>query len=517
MTGLHIRRSLLRTTQKSTAMTKFFNKFLYLSNILDRMRPILGRNVRGSRGRCHGTYRKANPQQKCYNCGERRHIRARCAKLVCENCKGIGHKADECKKPKMKTEYRVNMAEKKQQYEPQNDFYNDYDSVTTSRTEKKTMYSNKSVNVAILNIENDKKQNKKQIINKKQNKNQKNTKKQNKNYINFLWDSGASSHLISMGKIKHVRDIEKIDGETLDGVASPTKLKLEANMTVKLGHLEIDLKDVYILDTEKLVAIISIGKVSTDNNIKAEIDGKGINIKTANGGKIEANQNLYKKNLEVIKQEENAKNSFSWQKYFGHPSKQLLLKTLQYHQIKPTAMDKLDICKTCSRTKDEWVPINKVREKRSGKSLQRVYCDTLDIPVKSNTGYKGCLVMVDDYSKYRFIRMYRKKKNVPKMQIQEIKYIEEKAERKIKCFFSDQGKEFMNKSVIRFLSENGTQRRYSSTYTLQHNGPAERSNHIIISGIKIFLQQANLPMKYWSYAAEEYIYKSTKYINKFNN
>eukprot|EP00924_Labyrinthula_sp_SR-Ha-C_P001924 snap_masked-scaffold_30-processed-gene-2.27-mRNA-1 protein AED:1.00 eAED:1.00 QI:0/-1/0/0/-1/1/1/0/75 len=73
----------------------------------------------------------------------------------------------------MKTEYRVNMAEKKQQYEPQNEFYNDYDSVTRSRTEKKTIYGNKSVNVAIVNIENDKNQNKKQIINEKQNKNQK--------------------------------------------------------------------------------------------------------------------------------------------------------------------------------------------------------------------------------------------------------------------------------------------------------------------------------------------------------
>eukprot|EP00924_Labyrinthula_sp_SR-Ha-C_P008472 snap_masked-scaffold_32-processed-gene-0.14-mRNA-1 protein AED:1.00 eAED:1.00 QI:0/-1/0/0/-1/1/1/0/92 len=92
--------------------------------------------------------------------------------------------------------------------------------------------------------------------------------------------------------------------------------------------------------------------------------------------------------------------------------------------------------------------------------------------------------------------MYRKKKNVSKMLIHEIKYIEENAERKIKCTFSDQGKEFMNKSVIRFLSENATQRRYSSTYTPQHNGPAERSNRIIRSGIKIFLQQAKLPMKY---------------------
>eukprot|EP00924_Labyrinthula_sp_SR-Ha-C_P014858 snap_masked-scaffold_9-processed-gene-0.21-mRNA-1 protein AED:1.00 eAED:1.00 QI:0/-1/0/0/-1/1/1/0/784 len=487
---------------------KVFNKLLHLSNILDRMRPILGRNARGSRGRGRGGYRNANPQQKCYNCGERGHIRARCTKLICENCKGIGHEADECKKPKMKTEYRANMAEKKQQYESQNDFYNDYDSVTTSRTEKKTMYSNKSVNVAILNIEKEKNQNKNQIIEENQNKKQKNTKKQNKNYINFLWDSGASSHLISMDKIKHVKDIEKIEGETLDGVASTTKLNLKGNMTVKLGKLEIDLKDVYIIDTEKPVAIISIGKVSTDNDIKTEIDGKGINIKTSNGERIErieANQNLYKKNLEVIKQRKDKKNSFSWHKYFGHPSKQLLLRTLQYHQLKPTEMDKLDICKTCSRTKDQRVPIGKHREKRSEKPLQRVYCDTLDIPVRSNNGYKGCLVMVDDFSKYRIIRMYRKKKNVPQMLIQEIKYTEERTERKIKCVFSDQGKEFMNKSVVNFLAENGTQRRYSSTYTPQHNGPAERSNRIIISGIKIFLQQAKLPMKYWPYAAEEYI------------
>eukprot|EP00924_Labyrinthula_sp_SR-Ha-C_P008294 snap_masked-scaffold_11-processed-gene-8.12-mRNA-1 protein AED:1.00 eAED:1.00 QI:0/-1/0/0/-1/1/1/0/158 len=149
------------------------------------------------------------------------------------------------------------------------------------------MYNIKSVNVAILNIENDKKLNKKQKITEKQNKNQKNTKKQNNNYIKFLWDSGVSNHLVSMDKIKHVNDIKKIDGETLDDVASTTELKLKGNMTVKLGHLEIDLKDVYILDTEKPVAIISIGKVSTDNNINTEINGKGINIKTANGEKIE--------------------------------------------------------------------------------------------------------------------------------------------------------------------------------------------------------------------------------------
>eukprot|EP00924_Labyrinthula_sp_SR-Ha-C_P004861 augustus_masked-scaffold_1-processed-gene-14.40-mRNA-1 protein AED:1.00 eAED:1.00 QI:0/0/0/0/1/1/2/0/672 len=294
---------------------KVFNKLLHLSNILDRIKPILGRNARGSRARGRGGYRNANPQQKCYNCGERGHIRARCTKLICENCKGIRHEADECRKPKMNTEYRANMAEKKQQYESQNDFYNDHDSVTTSRTEKKTMYSNKSVNLAILNIEKEKNQNKNQIIEENQNKKQENTKKQNKNYINFLWDSGASSHLISMDKIKHVKDIEKIEGETLDGVASTTKLNLKGNMTVKLGKLEIDLKDVYIIDTEKPVAIISIGKVSTDNDIKTEIDGKGINIKTSNGERIErieANQNLYKKNLEVIKQKKDKKNKVTY-------------------------------------------------------------------------------------------------------------------------------------------------------------------------------------------------------------
>eukprot|EP00924_Labyrinthula_sp_SR-Ha-C_P005644 snap_masked-scaffold_14-processed-gene-0.28-mRNA-1 protein AED:1.00 eAED:1.00 QI:0/-1/0/0/-1/1/1/0/205 len=185
------------------------------------MRSSLGRNARSSSGRGRGGYRNANPKQKCYNCEEGGHIKARCTKLICENCNGIGHEADECRKPKMKTEYRANMAEKKQIYESQNDFYNNYDWVTTSRTEKKTMYSNKSVNLAILNIENDKKQN------KKQNKKQISNEKQNKYYINFLWGSGASSYLISMDEINHVKDIEKIDGETLDCVASATKLKLK--------------------------------------------------------------------------------------------------------------------------------------------------------------------------------------------------------------------------------------------------------------------------------------------------
>eukprot|EP00924_Labyrinthula_sp_SR-Ha-C_P016254 augustus_masked-scaffold_52-processed-gene-1.22-mRNA-1 protein AED:1.00 eAED:1.00 QI:0/-1/0/0/-1/1/1/0/1020 len=498
---------------------KVFNKLIHICNTLDRERPFLGRNSRGSyRGRGRGNYRKGNPGRRiCYHCREPGHIRAQCPKLNCENCGGTGHDEHECTKPKIKKEHRANMA-KKTKSKQEDDIYSDYGSTYSEKSDKRTIYSNKTAMVGIFNTKNNEKQNKNQKTGEKENKKDINNAKK-EGFIEFLWDSGASSHLLSIKYLKYMENVEKVEPEVLDGAVATTKLSLKGDIIIEIGKKPIKLKDVYIVDNDRNIALLSIGKINIDQNFMTTISGKELTVKNRKGEtieKIRAEGNLFKKKMKVLKRktfEEEDKNKFTWHKFFGHSSKQLLQKTLKYYNIKDTERNTNEACITCAKTKDTRVPISTRREETSTKALERIYADTLEIPKRSEIGYKGCVVLVDDFSKYRFMKMYRKKGSASRIVIEMLKYIESKTERKIKMFYSDQGKEFVNSKVIQFLKENNIERRYSAKYTPEHNGAAERTNRIIISGIKIFLHQAGLPMKYWTYAAQEFIRVKNLAIN----
>ncbi len=76
----------------------------------------------------------------------------------------------------------------------------------------------------------------------------------------------------------------------------------------------------------------------------------------------------------------------------------------------------------------------------------------------------------------------------------------------IKCLRSDEGGEYFSNEFSEYLKEHGIQRKYSCSYSPQHNGIAERKNMHIAKITFAMLNEKNLPNYFWVEAVATTIY-----------
>jgi transposase InsO family protein len=91
-------------------------------------------------------------------------------------------------------------------------------------------------------------------------------------------------------------------------------------------------------------------------------------------------------------------------------------------------------------------------------------------------GKKYCLVIVDDYSRYTWVfflaYMHETQQTIKDFTIE----VQRQYGEDILMIRSDNGTEFKNYTLNDFLSDEGIRHQYSSPYTPQKNGVAERKN-----------------------------------------
>ncbi len=63
----------------------------------------------------------------------------------------------------------------------------------------------------------------------------------------------------------------------------------------------------------------------------------------------------------------------------------------------------------------------------------------------------------------------------------------------IKCLRSNGGGEYFSNEFSEYLKEHGIQRKYSCSYSPQHNGIVERKNKHIVEIARAMLNEKNLP------------------------
>ncbi len=76
----------------------------------------------------------------------------------------------------------------------------------------------------------------------------------------------------------------------------------------------------------------------------------------------------------------------------------------------------------------------------------------------------------------------------------------------IKCLRSDGGGEYFSNEFNEYLKEQGIQRKYSCSYSPQHNGIVERKNRHIIEITCAMLNEKNLPNYFWAEVVATAIY-----------
>jgi transposase InsO family protein len=71
---------------------------------------------------------------------------------------------------------------------------------------------------------------------------------------------------------------------------------------------------------------------------------------------------------------------------------------------------------------------------------------------------------------------------------------------RIKKIKSDNGTEFKNSQIKRFLEEEGIKHEFSSPYTLQQNGVVERKNRTLLDMARTMLDEYKTPNWFWAEA-----------------
>nr|GEW11321.1 retrovirus-related Pol polyprotein from transposon TNT 1-94 [Tanacetum cinerariifolium] len=111
---------------------------------------------------------------------------------------------------------------------------------------------------------------------------------------------------------------------------------------------------------------------------------------------------------------------------------------------------------------------------------------------------KYTLVIVDEYSRYTWVYFLKTKSQAPETIMSFIKIVENQNDIKVKQLRTDNGTEFKNNILVNFSNEKRISQNFSSPYTPEQNGIAERKNRTLIKAARAMLSGFVFSKQYWT-------------------
>nr|GFB66076.1 hypothetical protein [Tanacetum cinerariifolium] len=118
--------------------------------------------------------------------------------------------------------------------------------------------------------------------------------------------------------------------------------------------------------------------------------------------------------------------------------------------------------------------------------------------VESINGKKYILVIVDDYSRFTWVKCLRSKDEAPDFIIKFLKMIQVRLKAPIRHIRTDNGIEFVNQTLREYYEEVAISHEISVACSLQQNGVIERRNHTLIEAAHTMLIYAQAPLFLWA-------------------
>ena len=120
--------------------------------------------------------------------------------------------------------------------------------------------------------------------------------------------------------------------------------------------------------------------------------------------------------------------------------------------------------------------------------------------VQTRNGKKYILVIVDDYSRYTWVKFLRTKNEASSTIILFLKLVQNQSQGKVGTIRTDNGTEFKNRILDSYLDSVGITHQFSTAYTPEQNGVVERRNQTLVEAARTMLSYADLPPTYWAEA-----------------
>ncbi|GJT48923.1 retrovirus-related pol polyprotein from transposon TNT 1-94 [Tanacetum coccineum] len=163
--------------------------------------------------------------------------------------------------------------------------------------------------------------------------------------------------------------------------------------------------------------------------------------------------------------------------------------------------EKDHLCSACAMGKSKKKPHKPKSEDTNQEKLYLLHMDLCGpMRVASINGKKYILVIVDDYSRFTWVKFLRSKDEAPDFIIKFLKMIQVRLKVTVRRIRTDNGTEFVNQTLHEYYEKIGISHETSVARSLQQNGVVERCNRTLIEVARTMLIYAKAPLFLWAKA-----------------
>nr|GEZ43959.1 retrovirus-related Pol polyprotein from transposon TNT 1-94 [Tanacetum cinerariifolium] len=162
-------------------------------------------------------------------------------------------------------------------------------------------------------------------------------------------------------------------------------------------------------------------------------------------------------------------------------------------------MDEDHLCSACAMGKSKK---KSHKPKSKDTNQEKLYLLHMDLcgpmHVQSVNGKKYILVIVDDYSRFTWVKFLRSKNEAPDFIIKILKMIQVRLKVLVRRIQTDNRTDFVNQTLREYYEEVGISHETSVARSPQHNGLVERRNRTLIKAARTMLIYAQAPLFLWA-------------------
>ncbi|GKA76537.1 retrovirus-related pol polyprotein from transposon TNT 1-94, partial [Tanacetum coccineum] len=169
------------------------------------------------------------------------------------------------------------------------------------------------------------------------------------------------------------------------------------------------------------------------------------------------------------------------------------------------------LCSACALGKSKKSSHQPKAEDTNQEKLYLLHMDLCGpMRVESINGKKYILVIVDDYSRFTWVRFLRSKDEAPKAIIKCIKNIQVRLNATIRNVRIDNGTEYVIQTLREFYENVGISHQTSVARTPQQNGVVERRNRTLVKAARTMLIFLKSPLFLWAKAINTACYTQNR-------
>ncbi|GJS02899.1 retrovirus-related pol polyprotein from transposon TNT 1-94 [Tanacetum coccineum] len=169
------------------------------------------------------------------------------------------------------------------------------------------------------------------------------------------------------------------------------------------------------------------------------------------------------------------------------------------------------LCSACALGKSKKSSHQPKAEDTNQEKLYLLHMDLCGpMRVASINGKRYILVIVDDYSRFTWVRFLRTKDEAPEAIIKCIKNIQVRLNATVRNVRTDNGTEFVNQTLREFYENVGISHQTSVARTPQQNGVVERRNRTLVEAARTMLIFSKAPLFLWAEAINTACYTQNR-------